>query len=153
MSAEVPSDADVPQTADTILHASAVALNGRAALMTGPSGSGKSALALQLLALGARLVSDDRVVLRRSPGGGLVASAPEAIRGLIEARGVGLLETDAADEAPVALAIDLGTLETDRLPPFRTVRLLGVEVPLLHKVESAHFPAAVMLYLRTGRSA
>lgn len=149
----MPSDTGSSHPAETILHASAVALDGRAALITGPSGSGKSGLALQFIALGARLVADDRVALRRSAAGGLVAFAPEAIRGLIEARGVGLLSADTEGEAAVALVIDLGAVETDRLPPFRTIRLLGVDVPLLHKVEGAHFPAAAMLYLRTGRSA
>ena len=50
---------------DRPLHASAVAIEGRAVLITGPSGSGKSGLALDIIALGARLVADDGVILRR----------------------------------------------------------------------------------------
>ena len=59
------------------LHASAVALDGRGALLLGASGAGKSGLALRLMALGARLVADDRVLLRRGPEGLLIGLAEE----------------------------------------------------------------------------
>jgi len=134
------------------LHASAVALDGRAALLTGPSGSGKSALALDLMALGARLVADDGVILTRD-GDRLLARAPAQIRGLIEARGVGLLRADPLDDVPLALVVDMGQTETDRLPPRRVTTFLGVSLPLLHKVASPHFTAAVRQYLAHGRSA
>jgi HPr kinase/phosphorylase len=134
------------------LHASAVALGGRAALITGPAGSGKSALALDLIALGARLVADDGVILRRD-GDRLLARAPDPIRGLIEARGVGLLRADVLDDVPVALVVDLGQTETSRLPPHRMTEIEGVLLPLLHKVASPHFAAAVRQYLLGGRGA
>ena len=141
------SDAPAP----TILHASAVAVEGRAALLTGPSGSGKSALALQLMALGADLIADDRTVVEPA-GGQLIASAPETIAGLIEARGLGILNARAAEPAPVAVIVDLGVTETERLPPPRKRTLQGVELPLLHKVESGHFTPALLQYLKQGRS-
>jgi HPr kinase/phosphorylase len=137
---------------DQPLHASAVALGGRAALITGPAGSGKSALALDLMATGARLVADDGVLLVRD-GDRVLARAPAPIRGLIEARGVGLLRADPLDDVPVAVVVDLGRTEADRLPPFRTIDLLGIALPLLHKVASPHFTAAVRQYLAGGRSA
>jgi HPr kinase/phosphorylase len=138
--------------ADATLHASAVAMDGRAVLIAGPSGSGKSGLALQLMALGARLVADDGVILRPA-GGRLLARAPDAIRGLIEARGVGLLNAEPLDDVPLSLVVDLGATETERLPPWRTTTLEGIVLPLLHKVESVHFAAAVRQYLAQGRSA
>jgi HPr kinase/phosphorylase len=143
---------DRQHTAHSI-HASAVAIDGRAVLLTGPSGSGKSSLALELLALGGRLVADDAVYLALDPAGRLVARGPEATRGLIEARGVGILRADAVAEAPVALVVDMGTAEAERLPPRRSVTLLGVALPLLHKAESRCFPAAIRQYLRYGRNA
>ena len=79
------------------LHASCVALDGRGVLILGRSGAGKSSLALELMALGARLVADDRTVLHADDGAP-VASCPPAILGKIEARGVGIL---AADPSPV----------------------------------------------------
>lgn len=134
------------------LHASCAALGADAVLILGPSGSGKSALALQLMAFGCRLVSDDRTVLTCRDGE-LFASAPAAIRGRIEARGIGILAADTAASGHVVFAIDMGITETERLPPDRHLTLLGCPVPLVHKVESAHFPAAVMQYLTAGRSA
>jgi hypothetical protein len=105
-----------------------VAIDGRAVLITGPSGSGKSGLALHLIALGARLVADDGVILRRE-GERLLARAPQAIRGLIEVRFVGLLKAEPLDEVPVALVVDLGTTESERLPPWRTTTIEGVALP------------------------
>ncbi len=133
-----------------ILHATTVAVAGRAVLITGRSGAGKSALGLELLARGARLVADDRTILRIA-GGGLLASAPPNLGGLIEARFVGLLRAEPLSEAPVALAIDLDRTETERLPPRRRVAYLGQDVALLHKSEADHFPAAILQYLSGGR--
>ena len=78
--------------ADTI-HASAVALDGRGLLILGAAGSGKSALALELMARGARLVSDDQVALSVE-GGRLIARAPAAIRGRIETKLGARFESD-----------------------------------------------------------
>jgi HPr kinase/phosphorylase len=139
---------------DTLqLHASAVACDGRGLLILGPSGSGKSALALQLMALGADLVSDDAVVLNRGRDGALVATAPDTIRGLVEARGIGLLYAPALSGCPIHAVVDLSRTETERLPPERTTCLLGVTLPLLHKVETNHFAAALRVYLAGGRGA
>ena len=122
------------------LHASAVALGPRALLITGPSGSGKSGLALALMALGAALVADDRTHLVPQLDGPPLAVAPETIRGLVEARGLGLLAVEPAPPTPVAAVLDLTRTETERLPPRRMTTLLGTDLPLLHKSDSAHFP-------------
>lgn len=135
-----------------ILHAGCVCLAGRGVLILGPSGSGKSGLALQLMALGCDLVSDDRTAVAAREGV-LVATAPEAIRGRIEARGVGLLVAEPVRVARVALAVDLGHLEAERLPPWRVHTVLGVDLPLLHRVESPYFAAAILQYLKAGRAA
>jgi HPr kinase/phosphorylase len=135
----------------TCLHASTVAVQGRAALIRGGSGSGKSGLALQLMALGADLVADDRTLIRRD-GAGLSADAPRAIRGRIEARGIGLLNAPAAGPAQVVLIVDMDREEEARLPPPRHEDLLGVSLPVTRKIGGAHFPAAIMTYLRHGRS-
>lgn len=133
-------------------HASCVSWQGRAALILGPSGVGKSSLALQLMALGCLLVSDDQTLL--SPkGDALWAAAPDALRGRIEARGLGLLAAETARRARVVLAVDLEQGETDRLPPERWRNLCGLSIPLVHKVEGSHFPAAVLQYIKAGRVA
>lgn len=132
-----------------IVHGSCVAAHGHGVLIVGPSGSGKSSLALHLMALGARLVSDDQTVLIRQ-GERVQATAPAAISGMIEARGVGLLRADAFGLAHLALVIDLGTAERDRLPPPRMASLLGTPLRLLHKSDNSAFPAAIMQYLKAG---
>ena len=139
-----------PQT-ETV-HASCVALDGRAVLFLGPSGSGKSAMAMHLMAYGCRLVSDDRTILTCRDGV-LFAAAPDAIRGRIEARGVGILAAEPIAAGRVVLAVEMSVIETERLPPERHMTLLGCPIPLVHKVESAHFPAAVLQYLKMGRGA
>ena len=134
------------------LHASCVAVEGRALLILGPSGSGKSSLALELIALGATLVADDRAEVT-AEGAALVARPPDRIAGLIEARGIGILRLPFLAAAPVALAVDLATRETDRLPPARHIQVLGRPVDLVLGQEGRHFPSALLIRLRTGRVA
>lgn len=139
--------------ASDILHASCVAVDGRGLLILGPSGAGKSTLAIRLVALGAALVSDDRTLVSVRDGR-LVGDCPRAaMKGLIEARGIGLLRAPATESVPLTLAIDLGQPETDRLPPQRKVTILGIPLPLVLHPQNDHFPDALMLYLRHGRQA
>ena len=147
MSASGPAKPD-----QTNLHASCVALQDKGLLILGPSGSGKSALALQLMALGAVLVADDYTDLARGEGG-VIARCPAALRGLIEARGIGILRADTVAQAPVALVVDLGRVETERLPPKRQFALLGLVFDLVLGQDGDHFPAAVLQALRAGRQA
>lgn len=141
------SDADHP----LIVHAGAIAVQGRAVVIAGASGRGKSALALRLMALGAGLVADDRTCLWRD-GARLWADAPQALRGRIEARGVGILRAPAVGPAEVALWVDLDRQETARLPDWHRIECLGLSLPLLHDAAMPHFPAAIMTYLLHGRS-
>lgn len=140
----------------SVVHASCVALDGAGVLILGASGRGKSGLALQMMALGAGLVADDRTVLQVVAGPDspqLVADAPDALRGRIEARGVGILHAEACSPCKIALIVDLDSPETDRLPPMRQMVLLGVTLPLLHMVDTVSFPAAILQYLKHGRFA
>jgi len=134
------------------LHASCVAVDGRGLLIIGPSGAGKSALALCLISLGAMLVADDQTEVT-AENGALIARCPGPLAGLIEARGVGILRSPSLHETPVNLIVDLGTPEPDRLPPQRSVTLLGLSRDLVLGSRSAHFPAAVLCCLRHGRQA
>ncbi|WP_458791836.1 HPr kinase/phosphorylase [Yoonia sp. MH D7] len=138
-------------SADKFVHGSCVAVDGAAVLILGQSGAGKSALALTLMAFGARLVADDQVDLRLD-GGRVVASAPAQIRGLVEARGVGVLNAECSDTAPLALVVDMDVEEHDRVPMSRWIAILGCELPLLHRVDGLHFGPAILQFLRAGRS-
>lgn len=153
MTARPPHDDIVPALeVPGIVHASAVALGPRGALILGPSGSGKSGLALTLMAFGAQLVADDRVVLSSRDGLPWM-SAPDTIAGLIEARGVGLLQAETAPGAWLSLVVDLARVETHRLPPLREIPVGSHAIPLVHKMESTHFAASILQYLKAGRSA
>ena len=111
-------------------HASTVAVDGRAVLITGPSGSGKSDLALRLLDRGFTLVSDDQTIVRRE-GSKLIASAPPNIAGKLEIRGVGIVDMDTVKDVPLALVVQL-TSEIERLPDERRERpVLGIKLPLV----------------------
>ena len=114
-------------TADALVHASCVALGGRAVLLAGRPGAGKSDLALRLIDRGAILVSDDYTELRRS-GGRLLARAPATIAGKIEVRGVGLLILDSVADVPVCLYADLDSAP-ERLPEPATISLAERHVP------------------------
>jgi serine kinase of HPr protein (carbohydrate metabolism regulator) len=112
------------------IHASTVAQDGRAVLIMGPSGSGKSDLALRLLDRGFVLVSDDQTIVRREDSR-LVATAPPNIAGKLEIRGIGIVEMESATDVPVALVVQL-TSEIERLPDERRERpVLGVNLPLV----------------------
>ena len=151
MTAGPAPDPGAPDPDGSVIHASAVALDGRGIVILGPSGAGKSALALQLMALGAVLIADDRVLLTLR-GGRLHAAAPPGLPPLIEARGIGLLRAPLhAGAVAVSLAVDLARTEDSRLPPWRSVSLLGQPIALVHGPVSGHFPAAIRHYVLHGR--
>lgn len=135
--------------APEIVHATCVAHHGHAALIVGKSGAGKSGLALQLMAMGAQLVADDRVTLSRQ-GDHLLATCPPRLSGKIEARGVGVLAATPAPPTRVVMVVDLDEVETARLPPRRKRDLLGVSLDLVFPPRGLHFPAALLLYLCQG---
>ena len=112
------------------LHASTVALDGRAVLICGPSGSGKSDLALRLIDRGFRLVSDDQTIVHKD-GNRLLASAPPTIHGRMEIRGIGIVEMETVGDVPVALFVEL-TSDIQRIPDDGRDRLiLDRKIPLI----------------------
>lgn len=111
------------------IHASTVAIDGRGVLLLGPSGSGKSDLALRLIDRGAALVSDDYTRLVRSHDQ-LIASAPSTIAGKIEVRGLGIVGVSHVDDVPVALAVRLQH-HRERMPERRLEPFLGIPVRVL----------------------
>ena len=115
------------QLSSDLLHASCVAIGGRAVLLAGRSGMGKSDLALRLIDRGAVLVSDDYTEVRRR-NRKLFATPPARIVGNIEVRGIGLVEMPYLAEAEVALLVDLDS-EVERMPEAQTRRLAGVDIP------------------------
>ncbi len=112
------------------VHGTCVAIDGAGVLLRGPPGCGKSDLALRMIDGGAVLVADDRVLLEAA-GGVLVASAPDALAGLLEARGLGILRLEAAARHALHLVVDLVAPEAvERLPAPASAEICGVALPL-----------------------
>jgi HPr kinase/phosphorylase len=135
------------------VHGTSVAFGGDGILLQGPSGSGKSDLALRLIDAGALLVADDQTELTLA-GDGVRMSAPAAIAGRIEVRGLGILRVPSAPSAVLRLAVMLvAAQQIERLPEPQFCELLGRSVPLLALAPfEASAPAKLKLALRAYRT-
>ena len=141
------------------LHGTCVALGETCALLTGEPGSGKSDLALRFLSMfatadgtGAALIADDQTIVSREKDS-LVACAPEATAGLIEVRGIGIIEAASRPQARLALIVELTNQdEIERLPDaLSPTTLLDVEVSRI-KLEPFEASAPIKLKIAlTGR--
>ena len=143
--------------ANPSIHASAVLVGARAVLIQGPSGSGKSRLALALLNAAhqgllpfARLVADDRAHVEAAHGRLLVRPAP-ALAGLIEVRGLGIRRVPFEQVATVGFVVELGSMDAGRLPAqIRTQAVLqGVALPRLAVAADADPLPLVLAHLKT----
>ena len=131
-------------------HATAVAHGPRAVMIVGASGTGKSCLALELMALGAMLVADDKVILTNL-GAEIQLSCPKVGKGLIEARGVGLLSVNCCDKAMLEFVVDLDKTVLKRLPIPETTEILGVNVPVISGGSVANLASIVWCLLKGGQ--
>ena len=133
------------------LHASVALVGARAILIRGPAGSGKSRLALELIEAAqsgrlrfARLVADDRVKLEACHGR-VLARPPEALKGLIEVRGLGIRRIAYEPVAVVGLVVDLAASDAERLPAqVREAAIADIRLPRL-AVASAQDPLPAVL--------
>jgi len=138
------------------IHATAVLAGDRAILIRGPSGSGKSRLAFDLILAGragvispTALIGDDRVYLDRQQGAVRVRGATE-LAGKIEVRGLGIRSTVSVPEGNVGLVVDLAAGDAERLPPPEAfvTNLLGAEIPRI-PVAAEHAPLPLVLAFLT----
>lgn len=112
-------------------HATTVVIDGSAVMLRGPAGSGKSDLALRLIEAGARLIADDYTEIEVRDGQ-LLAKAPPSIRGLLEVRGIGVMELDYMVSAPLHLIVNLVDFELiERLPEHLSEEINGIQVPVV----------------------
>lgn len=138
-----------PRLSSETVHATTVAIDGRAVLITGPSGSGKSDLALRLLDRCFRLVSDDQTLVSRD-GDRLIADGPPNIAGKLEVRGIGIVEMERVSGMPVALVVELRS-DIERLPEDNRDRtILGVKLPLV-SIDAMTASAAAKVSLALDR--
>jgi serine kinase of HPr protein (carbohydrate metabolism regulator) len=132
------------------VHGTSVSVGGEGILLRGPSGSGKSDLALRLVDEGARLVADDQTEVARRDSS-IEMSAPATLAGLIEVRGLGIVRVPHVAWAPLRLVVDLvpdSAIERMPEPSFCTIE--GVSLPLLAVDPfAASAPAKLRLALKT----
>jgi len=152
---------------EALIHGTCLAIGDEGVLLLGQPGAGKSDLALRLIdgsgtgltgALrGAALVADDQVAIRRGQDGGLIASAPRALAGKLEIRGLGIAELPHVPAVRLKLAVRLTpAAEIERLPDLARAHMdiLGIGVPLvLIDPEKASAPARVRAALDHVRRA
>jgi HPr kinase/phosphorylase len=132
------------------VHGTAVAVGERGFLILGPSGSGKSGLALAMIALGAALVSDDQVVLQADCDG-VSLTAPDPIIGQIEARFVGVLQTDVQRVARLAFVVDLAQAAETRMPQLQTIAVLNHRIDLINGQNVPNLASVLMILGKGGR--
>ena len=121
-------------------------LGGQGILLRGPSGTGKSDLALRLMDGGAILVADDRVNLTRAKDS-VQMSAPANLEGKLEIRGLGIVQVACAPSAPLALVCNLVPVDQiDRLPNVAIETVLDQLVPLMKINSQTQSAAAKVRY-------
>ena len=151
------------EPARCLVHATAIAADGRAALIMGPSGSGKSDLALRAITapflhagrmIEVSLVADDQVVVERI-GDRLIASPPQTIAGKLEVRGLGIMDFSVPAQVELGLAVNLKSAkDIERLPPAGArYPLLGLGLPLVEidAREAGASARLVLALIRLGR--
>lgn len=115
-----------------LLYASCVEFMGTGILITGPSGSGKSDLSLRLIDHGAKLVADDQTIVENRDGR-LKACCPKKIKGLLEIRGIGIVEMPCIDETEIRLKLSLQSFDQiDRMPQKMTERIENTKIPVFY---------------------
>lgn len=129
------------------MHASLIAYQGMGILITGPSGSFKTTLAIEAMQLGAKFIADDRVQFTLISGM-LMGGPPKGMQGVLEIRGVGLFRLpDTATQQVIHCVIDLSDPQSiERLPATQLkTEILGISVPMMRMAPPPHTSAAVML--------
>ena len=132
------------------VYGSAIAVGGRGFLIRGASGSGKSGLVLQMMALGADLISDDQVIMERSAGT-IIMSAPQTLVGKIEARFVGILSVPTRKNAVLNHVVDLDVDSRAQLPQLQHCEVLGLRIDLLNGRNVPNLASILMIFGRTER--
>jgi serine kinase of HPr protein (carbohydrate metabolism regulator) len=123
------------------VHATAISIGGHGVIICGPSGHGKSDLALRLIDRGAILISDDRAIIEEHDGQPVLQPAPN-IAGMIEVRGIGILEMEYARNIPLKLLVNLADIAERFVESIKVADVAGYAV---HKITLSAFEASAAI--------
>ena len=135
-----------------LIHANSAVVGNAGVLIIGASGTGKSTLALELMAFGADLIADDQTELSVRDNV-LIANCPNQIQGRIEARGIGVIPADFRKDVKVCLVVDLDQTEIQRLPEQQFATILGCKIRLVRPPQGVHLAPAILQFLKGQRIA
>ena len=135
--------------AGNLMHATALDVSGKGIVITGKSGAGKSNLALNLISLGAGLISDDQTLFKPN-GDKIFLTKPKPVPEVIEARGLGLIPVPTVSGCELSCFVELTNEKPDRLPEANYKVFLGRMVRLIHFNVSHGNISALFLALKHG---
>ncbi len=141
----------IPFNGSLIMHASCVDVNGNGVLIVGRSGSGKSSLAINLLALGSKLVADDQCELIRKNNGFRI-SKPASLPKSIEIRGVGLVSVPMVNETSLGWVVNMDEVEKERMPTPRFTEIGGFRVPTVFGKEMDDLASRIYILVSNALS-
>ena len=118
----------IPLNDSLIMHATCVDINGSGVLIVGRSGSGKSSLAINLIALGSKLVTDDQCEIVKK-NNKLCVFKPTSLPSSIEIRGVGLVSVPMVVETSLDWVVNMDEAEKERMPDLRFTEIDGYKIP------------------------
>ena len=120
----------IPLNDSLIMHATCVDINGSGVLIVGRSGSGKSSLAINLLALGSKLVADDQCKLVKKNNSFCIFK-PASLPNSIEIRGIGLVSVPMVVETSLDWVVNMDEAEKERMPDLRFTEIDGYKIPTI----------------------
>ena len=120
----------IPFNGSLLMHATCVDVNGSGVLIVGRSGSGKSSLAISLLALGSTLVADDQCELVKKNNSFCIFK-PASLPNRIEIRGIGLVSVPMVVETSLDWVVNMDEAEKERMPDLRFTEIDGCKIPTI----------------------
>ena len=132
-----------------ILHASSIDIDGKGVVILGKSGSGKSNLAIKLISMGAKLISDDQTYFKLKDNK-IIISKPKTTPNFIEARGIGLIKTPMVMSAKLFCFVNITNIELERLPYEEKKYCFGKKIKMIEFNPIYNNESALFLSLRYG---